>query len=174
MSLMPGVAGQYGVNGDNVAWINGLGGAVLMGGGSILMGAIRYKVRAPVMYMLVALVNCATAAILWLGPMRPTTYMVGVVAYLFTVGACYAMFTAVLLEFMGDSGQSGSTRYSIINSLGNVPVQYMILLDGLGGSRWGGRGVAGVEAVVGAAGATLLLGYLMMVGRQRQTVEGRA
>jgi PAT family beta-lactamase induction signal transducer AmpG len=86
---------------------------------------------------------------------------VGVTLYLFTIGTCYAMFTAVVLEFLGHSGKSGSGRYSIINSLGNVPVQYMLLLDGWGGDKWGGRGLAGVEAVVGAVGALILLVYFL-------------
>jgi Na+-driven multidrug efflux pump len=67
----------------------------------------------------------------------------------------------VVLEFMGDSGKSGSGRYSIINSLGNVPVLYMALVDGWGGDRWGGRGLAGAEAVVGGIGASVLLIYFL-------------
>jgi PAT family beta-lactamase induction signal transducer AmpG len=124
------------------------------------------------MYMIVALINCAALAVLWLGPLRPATYMAGTILYLFTVGACYAMFTAVVLEFMGDSGKSGSTRYSIINSLGNVPVVYMLIVDGVGGERWGGRGLAGSECVVGAIGATILLAYFLTLGRnQRHTAN---
>ena len=161
IGLLPGVAQQYGVNGDNVAWINGLLGGLLMAAGSVAMGAIRYKTRAGMMYMIVSLINCGTLAVLWLGPLRPATYMAGTILYLFTIGACYAMFTAVVLEFMGHSGKSGSTRYSLINSLGNVPVMYMVIVDGIGGERWGGRGLAGAECVVGAIGATILLTYFL-------------
>jgi PAT family beta-lactamase induction signal transducer AmpG len=118
--------------------------------------------RAPVMYMIVALINCAALCVLWLGPMRPSTYYLGVTLYLFTVGTCYAMFTAVVLEFLGHSGKSGSGRYSIINSLGNVPVLYMIALDGWGGDKWGARGLVGTEAVVGAVGAVILLAYFLV------------
>jgi PAT family beta-lactamase induction signal transducer AmpG len=172
IGLLPGVAQQYGVNGDNVAWINGLLGGALMAAGAVAMGAVRYKMRAGLMYMIVALINCAALAVLWLGPLRPATYMAGTILYLFTVGACYAMFTAVVLEFMGDSGKSGSTRYSIINSLGNVPVVYMLIVDGVGGERWGGRGLAGSECVVGAIGATILLAYFLTLGRnQRHTAN---
>jgi PAT family beta-lactamase induction signal transducer AmpG len=114
------------------------------------------------MYMIVALINCAALCVLWLGPMRPATYYVGVGLYLFTVGTCYAVFTAVVLEFLGQSGKSGSGRYSIINSLGNVPVLYMIGLDGWGGDKWGARGLAGTEAVVGGVGAILLLTYFLV------------
>ena len=166
IGLLPGVAQQYGVNGDNVAWINGLLGGLLMAAGSVAMGAIRYKTRAGMMYMIVSLINCGTLAVLWLGPLRPATYMAGTILYLFTIGACYAMFTAVVLEFMGHSGKSGSTRYSIINSLGNVPVMYMVIVDGIGGERWGGRGLAGAECVVGAIGATILLTYFLTWGRK--------
>jgi len=166
IGMLPGVAKQYGVNGDNVAWINGLLGGLLMAAGSVGMGAIRYKMRAGQMYMIISLINCAALAVLWLGPLKPSTYLAGTILYLFTVGACYAMFTAVVLEFMGQSGKSGSTRYSIINSLGNVPVMYMVIVDGFGGEHWGGRGLAGAECVVGAIGATILLTYFLISGRK--------
>jgi PAT family beta-lactamase induction signal transducer AmpG len=159
--LLTGVAKQFGVNGNNVAWMNGLAGGLLMAGGSAVAAILPTRVRATVMYMVVALVNCATLCVLWLGPLRPSTYYLGVTLYLFTLGTCYAMFTAVVLEFLGHSGKSGSGRYSIINSLGNVPVQYMLLIDGWGGDRWGGRGLAGSEAVVGAVGAVILLVYFV-------------
>ncbi len=55
-------------------------------------------------------------------------------------------------------------RYSIINSMGNVPVLYMALVDGWGGDRWGGRGLAGIEGVVGGVGALVLLGYFFDSG----------
>jgi MFS transporter, PAT family, beta-lactamase induction signal transducer AmpG len=161
VGLLPGVAKQYGVNGGDVAWMNGLLGGLLMAGGSAVAAILPTRVRASVMYMVVALVNCATLCVLWLGPLRPSTYFLGVTLYLFTLGTCYSMFTAVLLEFLGHSGKSGSGRYSIINSLGNVPVQYMLLVDGWGGDRWGGRGLAGSEAVVGAVGAVILLAYFL-------------
>jgi PAT family beta-lactamase induction signal transducer AmpG len=171
IGLLPGVARQYGVSGDNVAWMNGLLGGLLVAGGSAVMAMFRGRTRATVLYMIVSLINCATLGVLWLGPLRPSTYYLGVTLYLFTVGSCYAMFTAVVLEFMGDSGKSGSMRYSLINSLGNLPVQYMLLVDGWGGDKWGGRGLAGAECVVGGVGGVILLAYFLT---RRQTVSGVA
>jgi hypothetical protein len=63
---------------------------------------------------------------------------------------------------MGDAGTSGSTRYSLINSLGNMPVQYMILVDGWGGDHFGVRGLAGMECVVGIAATVVLLCWLLI------------
>ncbi len=167
VGLLTGVASQYGVSGDNVAWINGLVGGLLVAAGSAAMAMVWKQMRVPVKYMVVALINCAAMAVLWLGPLRPWTYLVGVLLYLFTVGSCYAMVTAVILEFMGASGKSGSGRYSVLNSLANVPVLYMALVDGWGGDRWGGRGLAGTECVVGALGAVVLLAWFLTYGRAK-------
>jgi PAT family beta-lactamase induction signal transducer AmpG len=167
IGLLPGIAHQYGVSGDNVAWINGLVGGLLVAAGSGVMALVKVRVRVPVLYMIVALINCVPLFLLMLGPERPVTYLVGVLGYLFSVGLCYAMFTMVVLEFLGASGKSGSARYSIINSMGNVPVLYMALVDGWGGDKWGGRGLAGAEGVVGGLGALVLLAYFLTVGRRR-------
>lgn len=169
VSLITGAAKFYGVNGTDVAWVNGLGGALLMGAGALVTMLIPARSRAPVVYLTLGLINAATLAVLWLGPAHAMTYYLGVTLYLFTVGASYAYFTAVLLEFLGTSGQSGSGRYSIINSLGNVPVLYMIRIDGWGGDKWGPRGISAAECVVGGLGAAVLLVYFLVRGPKRQT-----
>ena len=104
---------------------------------------------------------------LWLGPLRPSTYYLGVTLYLFTVGTCYAMFTAVVLEFLGHSGKSGSGRYSDHQFAGQCAGAVHDALDGWGGDKWGARGLAGTEAVVGAIGAVILLAYFLMRKRGR-------
>jgi PAT family beta-lactamase induction signal transducer AmpG len=166
VGLLSGVARQYGVGGDGVAWINGLIGGLLTAAGAAIIILIKVRARAVVLCMVITLINCLALSVLWLGPLTPMTYYVGVLLYVFTVGCCYAMFTAVVLECMGESGKSGSGRYSILNSLGNVPVLYMVILDGWGGDKWGGRGLAGTECVVGAVGAIILLVYFLTRGRE--------
>jgi PAT family beta-lactamase induction signal transducer AmpG len=99
-----------------------MAGALLMAAGSFAATLIPHRIRASVGYMSVCLVNATVLVILWLGPLTPATYFIGTTLYLFTIGSCYCMFTAVCLEFLGQSGKSGSGRYSIINSLGNVPL----------------------------------------------------
>jgi len=172
VSLLTGVARDYRVNGDSVAWMNGFFGTLLMAAGALAATRVPARIRAAVAYLSMSLINAATLVVLWLGPLRPSTYYAGVTLYLFTVGTCYALFTAVVLEFLGDSGKSGSGRYSIINSLGNVPVLYMLRLDGWGGDRWGARGLSGTEAVVGGVGGALLLAYFVMRKGVNAAAEG--
>jgi len=161
IGLLPGIAQDYHVSGQQMAWMNGLAGALLMAAGSLAATVIPARIRASVAYLSVCCISAATLIILWLGPLGASTYFVGATLYLFTIGTCYAMFTAVVLEFLGQSGISGCGRYSIINSLGNVPVVYMTALDGRGGKLLGARGVAGTDAVVGAIGAAILLAYFL-------------
>jgi MFS family permease len=161
IGLLPGIAQDYHVSGQQMAWMNGVAGALLTATGSLAATLIPARIRASVAYLSVCLFNEALLLILWLGPLSPSTYFIGATLYLFTIGTCYALFTAVVLEFLGQSGRSGCGRYSIINSLGNVPVVYMTALDGRGGKLWGARGLAGTDAVLGAIGATILLIYFL-------------
>jgi MFS transporter, PAT family, beta-lactamase induction signal transducer AmpG len=174
IGLFPGIAQDYHVSGHQMAWMNGMAGALLMAAGSLAATLIPARIRASVGYLSVCLLNAATLVILWLGPLSPSTYFVGSTLYLFTIGSCYAMFTAVVLEFLGQSGKSGCGRYSIINSLGNVPVVYMTALDGRGGKLWGARGLAGTDAVVGAIGAAILLTYFLTRKRTEARVPAYA
>jgi PAT family beta-lactamase induction signal transducer AmpG len=169
IGLLPGLATDYGISAQQVAWMNGLAGALLTAAGAMTATLIPTRVRASVAYLSVCLINTLPLAILWLGPLRPSTYFIGSTLYLFTIGAAYALFTAVVLEFLGTSGKTGSGRYSIINSLGNIPVAYMAYLDGQGAGHFGPRGLPATEAVLGAIGGTLLLAYFLTRKQAKQS-----
>lgn len=174
MGLLPELARDYGVSGAQVAWMNGLGGALLTAGGALSAALIPVRVRAPIAYLTAGLVNAAALAVLALGPLKPAIYFAATLLFLFTIGACYALFTGVALEFLGGSGKSGSSRYSIINSLGNLPVAYMSFVDGRGYALWGARAMPGVDAALSATGAALLLAYFVVSGRKSKPAEPAA
>jgi PAT family beta-lactamase induction signal transducer AmpG len=161
IQILPGLAKFYQISPQQVAWINGVGGALLTAAGALAATIISTRVRAPVAYLTLGLVNAATLAVLWLGPLTPMVYLTGAILFLFTIGAGYALFTAVVLEFLGGSGKSGSARYSIINSLGNVPVAYMAWIDGSCSGRWGARAASGADVVLSTVGASILLLYFL-------------
>jgi MFS transporter, PAT family, beta-lactamase induction signal transducer AmpG len=170
LGLLPELARDYGVSGRQVAWINGVAGALLTAVGALAASLIPVRVRAPIAFLVAGLVNAGSLAILALGPQRPAVYFVSTVLFLFTIGACWALFTAVALEFLGSSGKSGSTRYAFINSLGNLPPAYMAWADGRGYALWGPRGMPGTDAVLSAVAAFLLLAYVLVRRRCRTAV----
>ena len=165
IGLLPGLAADYGVNGAQVAWINGVGGALLTAAGATVVSFIPVHIRASIAFPISGVINAAAAAILAIGPARPAVYFIGTVFFLFTIGAGYALFTAVSLEFLGGSGKSGSTRYSIINSLGNLPVVYMSWLDGRAYAHWGPRAMPAADAIVAATGALALFCHFVFSRR---------
>ena len=168
IGLLGELARDYGVSGQQVAWVNGIGGALLTSAGALGASLIPVRVRAPIAYLISGLVNATPLAILVFCPMRPTVYFTATVLFLFTVGASYALFTGVSLEFLGGSGKSGSARYSIINSLGNVPVVYMTWLDGRGYALWGPRGMPAMDVVVSVVVGSVLLAHYIVSQRHKQ------
>lgn len=172
IGLLPQLARDYHVTGHQVAWINGVAGALLTSAGALAASLIPIRVRASVAFLLAGLINAATLAIFAIGPLRPTVYFTGTVLFLFTIGTGYALFTGVALEFLGGSGKSGSSRYAIINSVGNLPVAYMIYLDGRGYALWGPRGMPAVDAIITATICSILLAHFAVSRRRKQTTPG--
>ena len=167
IGLLPGLAVDYGVTGRQVAWINGLGGALLTAAGASTAALIPIRIRASIAFPIAGLINAAAAATLALGPRSAPVYFAGTVLFLFTIGAGYALFTGVSLEFLGGSGKSGSARYAIINSLGNLPVVYMSFLDGRAYAHWGPRAMPAADAILSSTAASLLLVHFIVSRRSR-------
>ena len=158
IGLLPGVAPDYGVSANQVAWINGLLGGLLTAAGAMLVTLLPRNVDARLAYPVAGLVNAACLLPMVLGRPRPFSYLLGAALYLLTVGAAYAFFTALVLQTMGPAGRSGGTRYSMLVSVANLPVAYMAWLDGRGYRWFGTKGVAGMDLVVSGAAA---LGFVV-------------
>ena len=136
-----------------------MAGALLTAAGALLMAFVPKRADPRLTYVFFGLVNAASTGILCLGPTNPTTYLVGTVLYLISVGVGYANFTAIVLQVIGKAGASACSRYAIAVGLGNAPVAYMAAVDGLGSKWWGTRGLSGIDMVV-----STLFGVLYLVG----------
>lgn len=145
-SLYAAMAKDYAVGERGVMLLNGLlGGVLTMLGAFLAVGAPAHWDRR-VLYG-VAGVACATSGIfLALAPMRPMEYFFGVGLYMLTTGMCYAFFLGVVMYTLGDAGKSASSRYTILVSLGNLPVVYMTKVEGWGYGLFGPRAVPGLDA----------------------------
>jgi PAT family beta-lactamase induction signal transducer AmpG len=162
IGLLPSIAQSYGIDSDQIAWMNGLMGALAIAAGSMVTALLptRWGISRPalVVYILNALVLAGMA----FGPMRPWNYFSATILYLFTTGCCYSTSTAMSLEFLGDSGKSGSGRFSVINGMINVPVLLMISVDGWGAARWGARGLPAIECVAALATSIPMLIFICL------------
>jgi hypothetical protein len=171
IGLLPGIAQFYGVGGDQIAWMNGLLGALAIAAGSMVPAVFPHKWPMPRVALFVYLVNALLLGAMALGPMREGNYFASTILYLFTTGCCYSMSTTVALEFMGASGKSGSGRYSVINGLMNVPVLLMISVDGWAAARWGARGLPAIECVAAFATCIPMLVYITVRPMRRTVIH---
>lgn len=157
IGLFSGLAPDYGMSVDQVAWVNGLGGGLLMAAGAALISLIKLPEDIRPVYAGLGLVNALTLGILLVGHPRPVTYLASVVLYMVSVGACYGVFTALVLKLLGASGKSGGSRYAIAVSIGNAPIFYMTVVDGLGARWFGVKGLPGADMVVSGGLAVVAL-----------------
>jgi len=146
-NLWSAVAKDWRTNADTVVLVTGLlcGGVSALGciaGGFI---ADRWGIWNA---YLGGGVICALATILIaVMPYLPGVYIVGVLAYGFTTGMMNAAFTATIFFVIGK--KHVATKYSLLSSLGNLPVVYMTAFDGWTHDKFGSRYMLATEALVG-------------------------
>jgi PAT family beta-lactamase induction signal transducer AmpG len=159
IGVLPSIARDYGVSGNQVAWTNGFVGAVLTFAGAIGMALMpaRYDIRMA--YAVTGLINAGVLGVFCFGTPRPWMYMVGSGLFMFTVGACWAMYSALVLKIVGAPGCSGCGRYAMGVSLANLPVAYMAALDGWGAKWFGPKGLPGIDMAVSAVVAVVFLAW---------------
>ena len=159
IGILSSIAKDYGVSANQVAWTNGLIGGVLCCAGAIGMAMVPPRFDIRMTYAVTGLVNAAVLAVFCFGTPRPWMYLVGSGLFLFTVGACWAMYSALVLKIVGAPGRSGGGRYAMGVSLANLPVAYMAALDGLGAKWFGPKGLPGMDMAVSGVVALAFLGW---------------
>jgi len=146
IGLLPQLARDYHVTGHEVAWINGVAGALLTSAGASPRRSFLSACARPLAFLSAGLANAATLAIFALGPCGPPFYFTGTVLSSLRLARATPSSPVSPLNSSEASGKSGSLRYAIINSIGNLPVSYMIWLDGRGYRALGPRAMPGVDA----------------------------
>jgi PAT family beta-lactamase induction signal transducer AmpG len=171
IGLLPAIARDYGVDGFDVVWINGLGGGILMAAGCMAGGWVP-RLDRRIAYALAGALNAFPAFFLVFAPPGYHVYMIGTIVYLFTIGLTSTLSMDLVLDVVGAAGRSGSLRYSILTAMSYIPIAYMTWLEGLASNTYGFRGVPFVEALSSLFDLPLILIWLLW--RRKMAREGRA
>ncbi len=145
VALLPALAKSYGVGLIGVIWINGVGGGTVLALGALCGALLPGDWDRRATYAAAGLTN-AFAAMILLSGRRPEVYLLGTILYVSTTGFCWARYAALLAEVVGPAGQAVSTRYSLLEAVGNIPLVYMVSLDGLGYRHFGTVGLLWTDA----------------------------
>lgn len=170
-NLWSAMADDWKVSADTVALITGILSGIISTVGCLLGGYIADRWSVWTAYFVsgffCALVTLAMAIM----PMQPEVYIAGVLAYAFTTGMIYAAFTAVLLFAIGK--KHVATKFSLLGSIGNIPVVYMTTLDGWMHDNYSSKYMLMAEAFIGIVFVILFYSKLVTL-RNRKLITAAA
>jgi MFS family permease len=146
-NIWSAVAEDWKTDADTVVLVTGL----LCGGvsavGCIAGGFIADRWGVWNAYLGIGVICALVTFLIALLPYRPAIYISGVLVYGFCTGLIYAAYTAVILFVIGK--KHTATKFSLMSSLGNLPVVYMTTFNGWTHDKFGSRYMLTAEAIAG-------------------------
>lgn len=153
MGIAAAIAGDWHASANTVALVNGALGGVVAAIGCWLAGPLCDRMDRKKAYLLFGLTQSACALAMGLAPRTETMFIVFSLLYSFTGGLAYTGYTAVVLEVI--EGGAASTKFTMLSSLANMPIAYMIMIDGWAHGRFGAGGMLYTEAALSTLGAVV-------------------
>lgn len=147
---------DYHASDGMAGFINGPVNGLVTGAGSLIGGYFCDRLDRRAMYLLSGFLTAVCGVCMMLAPLTPATYAIGVSAYLFVAGFCYASFSSVVLESIGTGGAAASTQYQLFVSAGNAAIAYVGFIDTRFHDWRGPRGLLGVDAALNIVGIAIL------------------
>lgn len=164
MNLFSAVASDFHASETGVIAVIGIAG-LLTPAGALVGGCLCDRYDRRFMYAIGGLVTAATTAGMLICPPTPATYLIGAGAYAFATGLAYAAFMSLAYSLLGAGHAASGSLFTVFMAAVNLPVVYMVRLDGLGHAHGGVRGMLLVDTVANAAFAIPLLILMTMRAR---------
>ena len=146
-NLWSAIANDWKTDADTVALVTGILSGVVSAVGCVVGGYVADRFGNWVAYLgsgtICALVTIGMAVL----PYQPYVYIAGVLAYAFGCGLINAAFSSVLLFATGK--RHAATKYSMLSSLGNIPVVYMTAFNGWAHDMHSSKYMLVAEGVIG-------------------------
>lgn len=146
-NLWSAIAKDWNTSADVVALVTGVLSGFVSAIGCIVGGIVLDRWGNWAAYLGSGLFCAAITIIMAFMPMQPYVYVSGVLAYTFGIGLINAAFTSVILFAIGK--RNVATKYSLLSSLGNLPVVYMTAFDGWAHDKYNSRYMLIMEAIIG-------------------------
>jgi MFS transporter, PAT family, beta-lactamase induction signal transducer AmpG len=146
-NLWSAIAADWKTDADTVALVTGILSGVVGIAGSIIGGFIADKWGNWIAYLGSGILCALVTIIMAILPYQPSVYIGGVLAYSFALGLLNAAFSSVLLFAIGK--KNAATKYSLLSSIGNLPVVYMTAFDGWAHDHYNSKYMLLAEAAVG-------------------------
>jgi PAT family beta-lactamase induction signal transducer AmpG len=178
-NLFSGMAVEYRADQHVVEVVNGLGGGLAGGLGSLVGGFLADRMNRRLAYAMAGGLTALSALAMLMAPMTPGTYTWGTLAYNFTNGIAFATWAGMVLEVVGDTA-AVATKYALFVASSNFAISAVTKLDGWAsefqglGGRWpdgvGARGALAFDAGITVAGIVLVLALVRYTARRKSRI----
>jgi PAT family beta-lactamase induction signal transducer AmpG len=146
-NLWSAIAQDWKTDADTIALVTGLLSGVVSAVGCVAGGYIADKWGIWISFFFAGIACALVALAMSFFPYHPVVYIAGVLAYAFSAGLANAAFSAVVLFAIGH--KNAATKYSLLSSLGNIPVAYMTAFDGWVHDAFSSKYMLILEAMIG-------------------------
>jgi MFS transporter, PAT family, beta-lactamase induction signal transducer AmpG len=168
-NFLSGLGNDFQATPHLVGLVGGIG--VLLGGvsGCLLFRWIDRLLPLRFLYLAIGVAGSIFTLALILAPHTPATFAVALIGENAFQGLAITVSVAITFEAIGRANPLAATSFCLMTSAFNVPITYMLLVDGSGYAR---AGVAGSYAADGALSlaASLLLGGLVVWLARRKVI----
>jgi len=166
-NLWSAVSGDWKASADTVAFATGVMSGLITAAGCVLGGWICDRGNRQIAYVAFGLTEVLCAIGMALCPHTELMYVAWTSLYAFSLGLCYAGFSAFVFEAIGKG--AAATKYTVYASLSNAPIYYMTIVDGWAQTRWHSDGMLYTEATCGILGIVFFLGLLYYATRGKMS-----
>ncbi len=160
-NFLSGLAHDFHASNHFVGLVGGAG--VLLGGvcGCLIFPLIDKLLPLRFLYLAIGVAGATFTLLLLLFPLNPAAFAVAMIGENLFQALAITASTAIAFETIGRDNPLAATTFCLVISAYNIPISYMLFVDGAG---YGWRGVAGSYAADAAVtmGSSLLLGALLI------------
>jgi MFS family permease len=163
--FFPAMKQPFNASDADVQIVTGLGASLLTAIGAGIGGWLCDSYSRRALYLLSGVLTALCGVAMALAPRTDTAFLWTALAYTLVTGFCYAAFTSVVLETIGDGGRAASTRYALFVAAGNFAIWYVGIADTrFGGKHVGpdGKDVANVGGVIAADVVLNVVGVIVL------------
>jgi MFS family permease len=164
-NLWAAVADDWHATANTVALVTGVLGGIVAMAGCLGGGYLCDRMDRKQAYVLYGALQAACAVAMALAPRTEAMYILFTMVYALITGLTYAGFSAVVLEAIGLG--AAATKYNVFASLSNMPIAYMIVIEGWAQTHWSVGGMLLVEALCAAAGMLVFVATAALLAKRK-------
>jgi MFS transporter, PAT family, beta-lactamase induction signal transducer AmpG len=164
-NMLGGLGGDFHASAREVSLLLGAGGVIAGACGSLLLPPLAKRLALRPLYLAIGLGGAVFTFVLILLPRTPGTFFVAAMGENLVQAVEIAGSIAIAFEIMGKDNPLAATTCAILTAAYNVPISYMLVVDGRAFGRGGVAGAFAVDAGLGVVACAVMALVLWRFGR---------